>query len=269
MEIFSKYQKNGRWSFLSVSQDHFDQISATYHTFWQILSKKCEIIENRKKLPNLPNLSKIVFFILFSSQSKFFDLESIKPIKLLILGKFWVMRHNNSKISLFSSMPMNHFCSFLVPKTIWEISSLNNSILKGPSCVKSIGYKLNQWKLAVYHRTKFCLLSCHSCRDVKNCLNPVFWKNKKKPYVRSQTRTNMYACTHAPACAHMCMCTMHARRHTHHRQPPTTTTLTRAPCSQHLPYWYDTKIQVENINMLYTFDLKEFKIICYFWDLNY
>ena len=39
------------------------------------------------------------FFTLFSSHSKFFYLESIKPIKLLILGKFWVMRQNNSKIT--------------------------------------------------------------------------------------------------------------------------------------------------------------------------
>ena len=85
--------------FLRVSQDHFDQISATYHAFWQILSKKSEIIENRKKLPKMPNLSKIVFFTLFSSLSKVFDLESIKPIRLLILGKFWVMRQNNSKIT--------------------------------------------------------------------------------------------------------------------------------------------------------------------------
>ena len=32
-----------------------------HHAFWQILSKKCEIIENRRKLPKMPNLSKIVF----------------------------------------------------------------------------------------------------------------------------------------------------------------------------------------------------------------
>ena len=67
MVKFSKYQKNGR---------NFDQISATYHAFWQMLSKKCEIIENRKKLAKMPNFSKIVFFfILFSSQSQFFDLK--------------------------------------------------------------------------------------------------------------------------------------------------------------------------------------------------
>ena len=37
-------------------QCHFDQISATYHAFWQIFSKKCEIIENRKKLPKMANI---------------------------------------------------------------------------------------------------------------------------------------------------------------------------------------------------------------------
>ena len=84
--------------FLPSPTQQFGRVSASKHDFWQSLSEKCEIVENRKKLPKKPNLSKIVFFTLFSSQIKFFDLESIKPIKLLILGKFWVMRQNNSKI---------------------------------------------------------------------------------------------------------------------------------------------------------------------------
>ena len=62
---FSKYQKNGGQSFLPWSEDHFDPISASYDSFWQILSKKCEIIENRKKLPKMPKLNKIVFFSQF------------------------------------------------------------------------------------------------------------------------------------------------------------------------------------------------------------
>ena len=109
---FQNIKKNGRWSFLPVSQDHFDHIPATYHAFWQILSKKCEI--HRKLQKNCQNCQiwvKSYFFShIFSSQCKFFDLESIKPIKLLILGKFWVMRQNNSKITDKKAHFKAYFC---------------------------------------------------------------------------------------------------------------------------------------------------------------
>ena len=105
MEKFSKDKKNGRWSFLPVSQHHFDQISATYHAFWQILSKKCEIIENRKKMQKSKIWVKSYFFHTFKVKVSFLTLNQ----ENLLSYSFWVSFGSWDKIILKLRTKKAHF----------------------------------------------------------------------------------------------------------------------------------------------------------------
>ena len=49
--------------------NNLEEFQPSNMIFDKALSKKCEIIENRKKMQKNPNLSKILFFTLFSCHS--------------------------------------------------------------------------------------------------------------------------------------------------------------------------------------------------------